>query len=121
MNAEKTKFADYDDTIQQLAEAKTTITTLEKTKGDTAALQAEVDKYKAADQKRQDDEKAAQPRKEVETRFTALIAAQNKMDEDEVPLENRYLKITPTLYNYIYAVDTTKNKEVIKPVPKYAC
>lgn len=43
----------------------------------------------------------------------ALLAAQNKMDEDEVPQENRHLFITPTLYNMIYAVDTTKSKEVL--------
>lgn len=45
--------------------------------------------------------------------LTALVAAQSKMDEDEVPQENRHLFITPTLYNLIYAVDTTKSKEVI--------
>lgn len=45
--------------------------------------------------------------------LTALVAATTKMDEDEVPMENRYLFITPTLYNLILAVDTTKSKEVI--------
>ena len=45
--------------------------------------------------------------------LTALIAAQNKMDEDEVPQDNRILFITPTLYNLIYSVDTTKSKEVL--------
>lgn len=45
--------------------------------------------------------------------LAALIVAQNKMDEDEVPQEDRHLKITPTLYNLIYAVDTTKSKEVL--------
>jgi len=45
--------------------------------------------------------------------LAALVAAQSKMDEDEVPQENRHLFITPTLYNMIYAVDTTKSKEVI--------
>ena len=45
--------------------------------------------------------------------LAALVAAQNKMDEDEVPQENRHLFITPTLYNMIYAVDTTKSKEVL--------
>lgn len=73
VNAEKAKFPDYDDTKQQLVEAKATIANLEKTKGDTSALQAEVDKYKAADQKRQDDEKAAQVHKEVETRFDTVV------------------------------------------------
>ena len=41
----------------------------------------------------------------------AVLAA--LVDEDEVPQENRHLFITPTLYNMIYAVDTTKSKEVL--------
>lgn len=45
--------------------------------------------------------------------LTALIAAQNKMDEDEVSVENRYLYITPTLYNLAINVDTTKSKAVL--------
>ena len=45
--------------------------------------------------------------------LTALIVAQNKMDEDEVPQDNRILFITPTLHNLIYSVDTTKSKEVL--------
>ena len=56
--------------------------------------------------------------------LTALIAAQNQMDEDEVPQEQRILFITPTLYNGVSNVDTTKSKEVlasfsaIKKVPQ---
>lgn len=45
--------------------------------------------------------------------LAALVEAQNKMDEDEVPQENRHLFITPTLHNMIDAVDTTKSKEVL--------
>ena len=45
--------------------------------------------------------------------LAALVEAQNKMDEDEVPQENRHLFITPTLYNMVYAGDTTKSKEVL--------
>ena len=54
----------------------------------------------------------------------ALVEAQNKMDEDEVPAEDRHLRITPSLYNAVNAVDTTKSKEVlasfasIKKVPQ---
>lgn len=44
--------------------------------------------------------------------LTALVNATNKMDEDEVPAE-RLLFITPTLSNLIYAVDTTKSKEIL--------
>ena len=56
--------------------------------------------------------------------LAALVAAQSKMDEDEVPAEDRHLRITPSLYNMVNAVDTTKSKEVlasfasIKKVPQ---
>lgn len=43
----------------------------------------------------------------------ALIASQNSMDENEVPAESRVLFITPTLYNLIANVDTTKSKAVL--------
>ena len=45
--------------------------------------------------------------------LAALVAAQSKMDDDEVPEENRHLFITPTNYNAVNAVDTTKSKEVL--------
>lgn len=45
--------------------------------------------------------------------LTALIEAKNKMDEDEVPEENRILYATPTLLNGIMALDTTKSREVL--------
>lgn len=45
--------------------------------------------------------------------LTALVTAQNKMDEDEVAPENRILYITPTLYNLMLNVDTTKSKAVL--------
>lgn len=48
----------------------------------------------------------------VET-LAALIDGRNQMDEAEVPLENRILFITPTLYNGVANVDTTKSKEVL--------
>lgn len=50
--------------------------------------------------------------------LSALVTAQSKMDEDEVPEENRILFITPTLYNAVYAVDTTKSKEVLASFAK---
>lgn len=45
--------------------------------------------------------------------ISALRAATNKMDEDEVPTENRILYITPTLDGVIADMDTTKSKEVL--------
>lgn len=43
----------------------------------------------------------------------ALIAAKNKMDEDEVPEEGRYLYATPTLLNGVMGLDTTKSREIL--------
>ena len=45
--------------------------------------------------------------------IAALRAAATKMDEDEVPTENRILFITPTLRGVIADMDTTKSKEVL--------
>lgn len=40
------------------------------------------------------------------------------MDDDEVSEEGRILYITPTLYNLVMAVDTTKSKEVLNSFSK---
>ena len=45
--------------------------------------------------------------------LSALQTAQSTMDNDEVPEEGRILFITPTGYNAIMNVDTTKSKEVM--------
>nr|DAU04253.1 MAG TPA: Major capsid protein [Caudoviricetes sp.] len=45
--------------------------------------------------------------------ISALRAGVTKMDEDEVPSEDRYLFITPTLYGLIRDMDTTKSKDVL--------
>lgn len=45
--------------------------------------------------------------------LAALLVAKSKMDEDEVPEENRYLYATPTLLNSVMALDTTKSREVL--------
>jgi hypothetical protein len=56
--------------------------------------------------------------------LAALLEAKNKMDEDEVPEENRLLYATPTLLNSIMSLDTTKSREILatfsikKPVPQ---
>ena len=43
----------------------------------------------------------------------ALRAGTNKMDEDEVPFEDRHLVITPTLHGMIQDMDTTKSREIL--------
>ncbi len=45
--------------------------------------------------------------------LAALIEAKNKMDEDEVPEEERHLYATPTLLNGVMALDTTKSREIL--------
>lgn len=45
--------------------------------------------------------------------LAALLAAQNKMDEDEVSTGSRILFITPTLYNLVASVDSYKSKAVL--------
>ena len=50
--------------------------------------------------------------------ISALRAATTKMDEDEVPMENRYLYITPTLYGLVQDLDTTKSREVLSRFTK---
>ena len=45
--------------------------------------------------------------------LSALLTAQNSMDENEVPESQRYLFITPSLLNSALNVDTTKSKAVL--------
>ena len=48
----------------------------------------------------------------------AIVKANAQMTEDEVPKENRFLYITPTLHEEIKALDTTKSREVLKGFTK---
>ncbi len=48
----------------------------------------------------------------------AIRAAINKMDEDEVPQEQRYLYITPTLLGRVEDLDTTKSKKALEGFTK---
>lgn len=57
----------------ELKTAKDTIATLEANKGDTDALQAELDKYKQADEARQKAEQEAAAHKAMEDRFNAVL------------------------------------------------
>lgn len=50
---------------------------------------------------------------DAEQFLAALLEAKNKMDEDEVPEENRLLYATPTLLNSVMALDTTKSREIL--------
>lgn len=45
--------------------------------------------------------------------LAALIEAATRMDEDEIPEENRFLYATPTLVNGLLGLDTYKSKEII--------
>ena len=48
--------------------------------------------------------------------ISALRTATNEMDEDEVPMENRILFITPTLHGMVQDLDTTKSREVMSQI-----
>lgn len=48
----------------------------------------------------------------------AIRAANDKMDEDEVPQEGRYLYITPTLLGMVQDLDTTQSREVLQNFAK---
>ena len=50
--------------------------------------------------------------------IAGLRAATTKMNEDEVPLNERLLYITPTLNGLIQDMDTTKSREVLKSFSK---
>lgn len=50
--------------------------------------------------------------------LAAIRAGVTQMDEDEVPLEQRYLYITPTLRGMIQDLDTTKSREVLQNFAK---
>ena len=45
--------------------------------------------------------------------LAALLKGVTKMDEDQVPAENRILYATPTLLNSVMALDTSKSREVL--------
>lgn len=53
-----------------------------------------------------------------EALLKAIRAANDKMDEEEVPQEGRYLYITPTLMGMIQDLDTTKSREVLQNFAK---
>ena len=65
--------AELDEVKSALADAKSTIANLEAAKGDTDKLQKELDEYKAADEKRKADEKAAAERAELMDRMDAVL------------------------------------------------
>ena len=46
--------------------------------------------------------------------LTAILTAASAMDENEVPADSRILFITPSLYNSIKALDTTKSREALE-------
>ena len=61
-----------------------------------------------------DISKVAEAIEDTATLIAALRASANKMDEDEVPEENRILFITPTLLGLIDDLDTNKSKKILE-------
>ena len=50
--------------------------------------------------------------------LAAITAANTVLDEAEVPYEGRYLFITPTLWNYVDALESYKSKEMLNRFAK---
>ena len=46
--------------------------------------------------------------------LSAILAATSAMDENEVPADGRILFITPSLFNSVKALDTTKSREALE-------
>ena len=65
--------SDLDAANAALKEAQNTITALEAAKGNAEELQKQIDEYKAADDKRKADEKAAAERAELMERMDAVM------------------------------------------------
>lgn len=65
--------ADLKAAQDQLATANAAIAEMEKNKGDVAALQKQIDDYKAADDARKQAEQAAQARQQLLTRMDAVL------------------------------------------------
>lgn len=63
---------DVEQLTRQLEEARQTITALEASKGNVEELQKQIDEYKAADAKREQEAKEAAERAELEARFNAV-------------------------------------------------
>lgn len=63
---------DIDELNRQLEEARQTIGALEANKGDVEKLQAQIDAYREADEKRAAEAKEAAERAELEARFNAV-------------------------------------------------
>ena len=53
--------------------------------------------------------------------LASIRAAKAKLDENEVPESGRYLFITPSLYDMIEALDTTKSREVLSTFSDVIC
>ncbi len=65
--------AQLDSANEELKTAKETITTLEANKGDAAALEAEIQRYKDADAKREEEAKKAKEKADMDNRFSAVL------------------------------------------------
>ncbi len=73
--------SDLDAANAALSEARDTIEKLEASKGDTEKLKSELEAYKAADEKRKADEKAAAERAELLERLDAVMGGKEFIHE----------------------------------------
>ena len=76
----------------------------------------ETDAYRFSAYAKRAGGKASGDLADGEAVIKAVRAAITAMDEAEVPLEDRILFITPTMFGLVQDLDTTKSKEVFKRV-----
>lgn len=80
-DAVETMQTDLAEANEALKNARDMIKTLEESKGDTEALQKQIDDYKRAEEARKAAETAAQLRKAVEARFDAVVGERKFLHE----------------------------------------
>ena len=82
----------------------------------SAHVAPETDAYRFSAYAKRAGGKASGDLADGEAVIKAVRAAITAMDEAEVPLEDRILFITPTMFGLVQDLDTTKSKEVFKRV-----
>ena len=82
----------------------------------SAHVAPETDAYRFSAYAKRAGNKATGTLADGEAVIKAVRAAITAMDEAEVPLEDRILFITPTMFGLVQDLDTTKSKEVFKRV-----
>lgn len=82
INAEKAKFADYDEIKKRAEEADKTITGLKETAGNAEELQKKIKEYEQKELDREEQEKKTAKQRELAQRFATVKGAVEFIDPD---------------------------------------